>query len=429
MQLILAVEPNRSQAQQLASLVKQHLKAELVSAASADAALKTLGDRIPDLVLAPALLPSRDEAALTERLRGLGTAASHVHTLAVPILSSVSVRRGNSGSNGLLGLRRDKENAAETVGCDPQVFADQIKIYLERAATERAAQAQSAIRAQAAAPPVSDAAAPPPPSVIDTDVGLSDILDTLWLPEPVTEVPSSPAQTEEPLAESLADPVQDEPAIAVIATDDVPVLDAHAVADVAVPTDEPDHVRPQHHAAVTTSPIVRAAPAAPSPHVRSMEAELGLLRSETSSPPLWRVTEGLDTFASSDDILMAEPVQDAISMESQTSALPSTHEIDPQASPMTTDAPGDDVSVEVIDQAAIADGPLIIDVSVPVGAVVPEVARPAPAAPKPKGKMPRAPKKPAPPLDDWAYFDPSQSPFKALVRRLDEIAGQAAAAG
>jgi hypothetical protein len=44
---------------------------------------------------------------------------------------------------------------------------------------------------------------------------------------------------------------------------------------------------------------------------------------------------------------------------------------------------------------------------------------PAPAA--------RAKKPPAPPLEDWAYFDPSQSGFKALVRRLDEIAGHTGA--
>jgi CheY-like chemotaxis protein len=420
MQLILAVEPNRNQAQQLASLVKQHLKAELVSAASADAALKTLGDRIPDLVLAPALLPSRDEAALTERLRGLGPAGSHVHTLAVPILSSVSARRGN---NGLLGRRRDKSEAAETVGCDPEVFADQIKIYLERAATERAAQAQSAIRAQAAS--VSEVATPAPAAASDTDVGLSDILDTLWLPDPVTPAPASPDQIEGPVEAPLADPVEDEPAIAVIATEDVPVLDARPVAEVIVESGDPDYDRPQH-AAVTTPRTRRAEPSA---HVRSVEAELGLLPTATSSPPLWRVTEGLDTFASPDDILPSDSGEEVVSIEAAGSNPPAAHEIDPQPSPTMTTATGEEASIEIVDEVALPDAPLVIDVAVPEAAVVPEVVQAAPAAPKPKVKMPRAAKKPAPPLDDWAYFDPSQSPFKALVRRLDEIAGQAAAAG
>ena len=160
-----------------------------------------------------------------------------------------------------------------------------------------------------------------------------------------------------------------------------------------------------------------------------MEAELGLLQSETSSPPLWRVTEGLDTFASPDDILPSDSGEEAISVEAARSNPSVTHEIDPQPSAMMTTATGDEASIEIFDEVAIPDAPLVIDVAVPEAAVVPEVVQPAPAAPKPKVKMPRAAKKPAPPLDDWAYFDPSQSPFKALVRRLDEIAGQAAAAG
>jgi hypothetical protein len=35
------------------------------------------------------------------------------------------------------------------------------------------------------------------------------------------------------------------------------------------------------------------------------------------------------------------------------------------------------------------------------------------------------PRRTRPEPDDWAYFDSSQSAFKALIRRLDEIAGAA----
>jgi hypothetical protein len=55
MSLILAIEPNKNQAHQLSTLVRTHLKAELVTAPTAAAALTALGDRIPDLVLTPAL--------------------------------------------------------------------------------------------------------------------------------------------------------------------------------------------------------------------------------------------------------------------------------------------------------------------------------------------------------------------------------------
>jgi hypothetical protein len=57
-------------------------------------------------------------------------------------------------------------------------------------------------------------------------------------------------------------------------------------------------------------------------------------------------------------------------------------------------------------------------------------AQPSPGAPSTKAApasspAPRARRTPPQP-DEWAYFDPSQSAFKALIRRLDEIAGSAA---
>ena len=94
MSLILAIEPNKNQAHQLNALVRQHLKAELVTAPTAAAALAALGDRIPDVVLTPALFGLRDEAALTERLRQLGSDGSHVQTLAIPILAPAAWRSG-----------------------------------------------------------------------------------------------------------------------------------------------------------------------------------------------------------------------------------------------------------------------------------------------------------------------------------------------
>src|SRR6185295_4140641 len=125
MSLILAIEPNKNQAQQLNALVRAHLKAELVTAPTAAAALSALGDRIPDVVLTPALFGLRDEAALTERLRQLGSDASHVQTLAIPILAASTAK----GSNGTLLNRKGSKGDGE-VGCDPSVFAEQIKIYL-----------------------------------------------------------------------------------------------------------------------------------------------------------------------------------------------------------------------------------------------------------------------------------------------------------
>ena len=140
MSLILAIEPNKNQAHQLNALVRQHLKAELVTAPTAAAALAALGDRIPDVVLTPALFGLRDEAALTDRLRHWAPTA---HTCRrwrsrswrrAPRVGreqhACSVARGSKGD--------------ENVGCDPAVFAEQIRIYLQRASVERRAQASEA---------------------------------------------------------------------------------------------------------------------------------------------------------------------------------------------------------------------------------------------------------------------------------------------
>src|SRR5687768_15831148 len=184
MSLILAIEPNKNQAHQLNALVRQHLKAELVTAPTAAAALAALGDRIPDVVLTPALFGLRDEAALTERLRQLGSDGSHVQTLAIPILAPAAARGGN---NGLLGRKKDKGEA--NVGCDPAVFADQIKIYLQRASVERRAQASDA-RAMSASPrPAANAGAEDPSSFM---VGADEFdVDSLEIPsiEPPTATP------------------------------------------------------------------------------------------------------------------------------------------------------------------------------------------------------------------------------------------------
>ena len=89
MSVILAIESNQQQIAQLTAIVRG-LGAELVSAKTAERALAALGDRVPDLILTPPLLLPKDEFALTDRLRELGTAALHVQMLSVPILASPS---------------------------------------------------------------------------------------------------------------------------------------------------------------------------------------------------------------------------------------------------------------------------------------------------------------------------------------------------
>ena len=86
--LILAVEADSRQAAELSSLFENEFSAELVLASSAQQALKAIGTRIPDLVLTSALIPPKDESALTAWLRNLGDAAAHVQTVTIPALAT-----------------------------------------------------------------------------------------------------------------------------------------------------------------------------------------------------------------------------------------------------------------------------------------------------------------------------------------------------
>jgi hypothetical protein len=139
MPLILAVEPDKRQAAQLAAVVRERLRADLVIADTAEHALAALADRVPDLILTSALLSTRDETALADHLRSLDAAAAHVQTLTVPVLGGATPRP-SVGRGMLSALLRDRGQAgAAPDGCDPAVFAEQCAAYLERAEQERTA--------------------------------------------------------------------------------------------------------------------------------------------------------------------------------------------------------------------------------------------------------------------------------------------------
>ena len=334
MSLILAIEPNKNQAQQLGALVRAHLKAELVTAPTAAAALSALGDRIPDVVLTPALFGLRDEEALTERLRQLGSDASHVQTLAIPILASSS--RGPHG--GLLGGRKKDKGDAD-VGCDPAVFAEQIRIYLQRAGVERRAQASEAAARAMTAPAASADATSPALDDLSTFMVSADELDVDSL-ELTTIPPPAPAP---PPAE---------------------------------PPRETAERRGKHKS--------KAQPSTP------VEEELGLVSPPAAGPPLWQVTESIEDFYGNAETF-GEP--DASGGDSATAAARST-----DASVLRPEAG---------------------NVAAHVGA---DPASPLTASAATTPRKRRTPPRP----DEWSYFDPSQSAFKALIRRLDEIAGGAA---
>lgn len=139
MTLIVAIEPDRRQANYLSAMVRGRLKAELVLGESAEDALSALGNRVPDVILTSALLSPKDEGVLAEWLRTLDAAAAHVQTLTIPVFSGSRARpqRVRGMLAALMGSA-DDEGASAPDGCDPAMFADQCADYLERARAERA---------------------------------------------------------------------------------------------------------------------------------------------------------------------------------------------------------------------------------------------------------------------------------------------------
>src|SRR5580765_6197140 len=87
MAIVLAIEPDRRQAAHLTAILKHQVDAELVIADTTEGALDAIGNRVPDLVLVPALLSPQDDAALAAALRVIAVAA-HVRTLTIPVLAS-----------------------------------------------------------------------------------------------------------------------------------------------------------------------------------------------------------------------------------------------------------------------------------------------------------------------------------------------------
>src|SRR4051812_27663477 len=130
MAIVLAIEPDRRQAAHLAAIVRHQVHAELLIADTTEGALDAIGNRIPDLVLVPALLSPQDDAALAAALRVIA-AAAHVRTLTIPVLASGVSHAPKLGM--LAKWRKGRDASPEPDGCDPAVFAEQISAYLQEA--------------------------------------------------------------------------------------------------------------------------------------------------------------------------------------------------------------------------------------------------------------------------------------------------------
>ena len=127
MALILAIEPDTTQAVILRQVITELVPAELCLVDSKAAALSALKKNVPTLILISAVLPAHEEQELVAYLRTTAELA-HQQTLMIPRLASPTDLAA-SGKRSFF-----KRGApGEPVGCDPRIFANEVCAYLMRA--------------------------------------------------------------------------------------------------------------------------------------------------------------------------------------------------------------------------------------------------------------------------------------------------------
>jgi len=111
--------------------------ADVVVVDSRDAALDAIRSSIPDVLLLSALLSPRDEDELIGHLRTLN--AHHLQTHTIPQLASALAPGEKRSGGGLFSSFRKKKDPEPVVvgGCDPDLFAEEIRTYLQRAETKK----------------------------------------------------------------------------------------------------------------------------------------------------------------------------------------------------------------------------------------------------------------------------------------------------
>ena len=136
--LVLAIEPDLRQATILKRIVRDRVKADVSVVESPDAALTAIGIRIPDVLLLSALLSPRDEDELMGHLRSLD-GADHIQTHTIPQLATTDADQEQGGRRGLLGVFKRKKETPQPIvsGCDPDMFAEEILTFIERAAEKK----------------------------------------------------------------------------------------------------------------------------------------------------------------------------------------------------------------------------------------------------------------------------------------------------
>lgn len=130
--LVLAIEPDLRQAAIVKRIVREKALADVAVVDSRDAAIEAMRTCMPDVLLLSALLSPRDEDELIAHLKTLEN-AGHLQTHTIPQLASALQAGEERGGRGLLSAFRRKKDPGPASGCDPDLFADEIRVFLKRA--------------------------------------------------------------------------------------------------------------------------------------------------------------------------------------------------------------------------------------------------------------------------------------------------------
>ena len=373
MALILVVEPDRTRAAQVASLMRNHLRAQTIVVDCALRARGALVYSIPDVILLSTLISTQDEAGITSELRGLGDAAAHVQMVTIPMLADAPAP--TASRRGLLASFLTAKPSIETAGCEADLFAQQVSDYLDLAASTRKAVPEQPEQPEQ---PLELILVPPSDFLLAVE---SD-----FLAEPV-------ADTSDVLPLDFDAPEEDDTCLAATEDDtsfDAPEVDIHLVAA----EDDTRFV-----VAENDSCLVAA------------EDDMPLVASD----------EDTSLVAPEDDtcLVVAEAADYASVIAPEAVAcyeVPADHAGDFTASADIAyfSAPEDG---EGAGDTTEDDGWISISLESPVEQQAEDTREPAPAAKtrkKDKKKLPAV-------QDEWGLFNPDQCGFPALLARLNEL--------
>jgi len=437
MALILAIEPDARQAAQITAIARHRVGAELMLAGTTEQALDVIGDRVPDLVLVPALLSPQEDAALAGALRVIA-AAAHVRTLTIPVLASKTHAPAEGGM--LAKWRRGKDSSPAPDGCDPAIFAEQISAYLREAAAERAAlapevedEADIPSAVEEAPPVLAEAVAPieEPIAVEPEPVAIAAapaIIEPPAIEPPVTiETPvavETPAAIEMPAA---IEPRASEPLAAA----------AEEALEPREPREPSEPLMSEIFAALSTVdrfniPSERAR--APKPRVKVEQPVAAPVANEPPRLELWMPLsfgddrrwprlEGIEA-----EIMdVHDEVMTALASANRAiQALPKIERPAPAKPAKKPDAPkAEKPEWSQLIASLRQDIERLRNENQPAeAAAAPRAPEPAPkaAAPATPAVPVRKPKAAGMPVqDEWGFFDPQQCGFAALLAKLNEI--------